>query len=143
MKSLILIGLLFTTTTIARSSKQIKGLDISEYFVRNVPPVFTVTAAYFKLVNNSKNELKIVKTSSNCAKTVELHDVKEEDGATKMIHMPKVTVKPGETLHFKPHGKHIMLIGLTDDYHKDVPCKFRFETANKNEFSFTARRKKR
>lgn len=137
---LIIFSFVFAFPLFAEKSSK---LDLSEYYVRNVPSSFMVTAAYFKLVNSSKQTLNITKTKSNCAKTVELHDVVEEDGASKMIHMPTVQVKPGETLHFKPHGKHIMLIGLTEDYHKEVPCKFEFFNRDKMEFSFTARRKKR
>lgn len=134
--------LLFSFSLIAKDSSNFK-IELSDYYVRNVPITFKVTAAYFKLINSSPKIINVTKTESNCAKTVELHDVIEDKGVTKMVHMPDVQIKPGETLHFKPHGKHIMLIGLTDDYHNEIPCKFNFFNRDKLEFSFTARRKKR
>lgn len=119
------------------------NLEITEYFVRNVPKTFTLTAGYFKLKNKSEKILNIKKVTSNCAEIIELHDVIEKNGVTKMVHMPKVQVAPGAVLYFQPRGKHIMLINLTEDYHNEVPCKFDFKTEDNMEFSFTARRKKR
>lgn len=138
MKLTIFFALIFSHSLLA---KTFPNLEITEYFVRSVPKTFTMTAGYFRLKNKSQSVLEITSAESNCAKTVELHDVIEENGVSKMVHMPVVKVAPGKELYFKPRGKHIMLIGLTPDYHNEVPCQFKFKSKDNMEFSFTARRK--
>ena len=54
----------------------------------------------------------IVSAKSDVAKKAEIHDMKMVDGRMGMVHIPKLTIKAGDTIELKPGGKHLMLMGL-------------------------------
>lgn len=72
-------------------------------------------AAYFILKNNGKKARHLIAASSPLSDRVELHTHIKEDGVMKMRKMKDgFIVKPGETLHFKPAGNHVMLLGMKE-----------------------------
>lgn len=72
-------------------------------------------AAYFTLKNNGKTARHLIGASSPLSDRVELHTHLKEDGVMKMRKMKDgIIVKPGETLHFKPAGNHIMLMSMKE-----------------------------
>ncbi len=72
-------------------------------------------AAYFILKNNGPKARHLIAASSPLSDRVELHTHIKEDGVMKMRKMKDgVIIKPGETIHFKPAGNHIMLLGMKE-----------------------------
>jgi|GEM_PF-427767 len=72
-------------------------------------------AAYFILKNNSKTDRHLIGASSALSDRVELHTHLKEDGVMKMRKLKDgIIVKPGETVHFKPAGNHVMLMGMKE-----------------------------
>lgn len=72
-------------------------------------------AAYFTLKNEGKKTRHLIAASSALSARVELHTHIHENGVMKMRHMKDgVTIKPGETVQFKPAGKHVMLLGMKE-----------------------------
>jgi copper(I)-binding protein len=67
---------------------------------------------YLDVLNNTDQADALVKAETDVA-TAELHETTID--ANQVMHMeptPKVALPVGETINFKPGGKHIMLIGL-------------------------------
>ena len=88
------------------------ALTIEDAWVRLTPPVSKNTAGYFQLINNSSSDVTIVSAETDVAKKAEIHDMKMTDGRMGMVHIPKLTIKAGETVELRPGGKHLMLLGL-------------------------------
>ena len=87
-------------------------LTVTGGWVRLTPPVAENTAGYFKLTNDTKEALTLIGAETQVAKKAELHDMVNDNGAMSMQHIPELTIKPGETVEFRPGGKHMMFMGL-------------------------------
>ncbi len=85
---------------------------VEDPWVRAVPPVSTMSAAFMKIKNTGKEEDYLVGVKSSVSKTAEIHTTIMEDGLMKMRQLKEVRIPPGESVEFKPMGKHIMLIDL-------------------------------
>ena len=88
-------------------------LDLSDAWVRAVPPVSSGTAGYFVLRNDGSESVTIEGATAAFAHHVMLHSMaRNEDGLREMKHMGAVTVAPGETVTFAPGGMHLMIMGM-------------------------------
>lgn len=72
-------------------------------------------AGYFTLHNSTDEEVAItaISLSENVANRIEMHETFVEGDMAKMrqLKLP-FKMNPGETVEFKPKGKHLMLMGL-------------------------------
>jgi hypothetical protein len=87
-------------------------------------------AAYFKIKNNSDNEIQLIGIDSNIAKKQEIHEVVEEDGLYKMRPLKEdLFVLPGKELIFKPKSYHIMFFGINKSHVNDemLDAKIKFK----------------
>jgi len=84
-------------------------LEIDDAWIR-LPPPKTNAAAYLTIENRLATAMVIVAATSGGAERVEIHRTVEEDGVTRMIPVPSLTIAPGETVAFEPGGLHLMLI---------------------------------
>ncbi|MBX2878725.1 MAG: copper chaperone PCu(A)C [Granulosicoccus sp.] len=92
-----------------------KGLMIKNPWARPTPPVAGNGAAYVSLHNMAPEQDRLVGARSDAADMVQIHDHVMENGLMKMRHLSKgVAIPRGETVEFKPGGKHIMLVGLNE-----------------------------
>ncbi|MBC8257491.1 MAG: copper chaperone PCu(A)C [SAR324 cluster bacterium] len=82
-------------------------------WVRAVPPVSHMSAAYLTLINHGEKEDQLLSVETELAKVVELHNVKKKDGMMSMFPVPFVPVPAGGEQNLKPGSYHIMLINLT------------------------------
>ena len=105
MKNL-LVSLLFLPFAV-----QAEWLQISDAWVRAAPPNARVMVAYATVKNVSQDSIWISGASSDAFDSVELHETIEENGMASMVHLPYIKLDAGETVHFKPGGKHMMLFG--------------------------------
>ena len=71
-------------------------------------------AAYMSITNISIENIFIIKISCPNIKKAYLHDIKvgSKNGMISMEKMDSLLISPGETVDFKPGGKHIMIVGL-------------------------------
>jgi copper(I)-binding protein len=63
--------------------------------------------------NESDREAVIVSASTPAARTVELHEMRDEDGRMKMRKVDRVVVAAHGRVDLRPGGLHIMLFELT------------------------------
>ena len=73
------------------------------------------SAAYFRIDNRGESDVTITSARSAAAMTVEFHQTVVEDDIARMEPLPALSIPAGETLHLRPAGMHVMLIGLMDD----------------------------
>ena len=88
-------------------------------WVRSLPSGAAVAAAYGTLMNHGSNTVTIVTLTSTTGSEAQMHDVIADGDQRKMAQLNSVDIAPGESLVFEPGGRHIMLLGITDDPEED------------------------
>jgi copper(I)-binding protein len=91
---------------------QASSLQVSDPFIRELPPGQTVSAAYFTLTNSGKAPVALVAATSDVAERVEIHLHRVNGGTMRMEQLHRVEVAAGGQLQFRPGGLHLMLIDL-------------------------------
>ena len=81
-------------------------------WVRAVPPVSHMSAAYLTLINHGDKDDQLLSVETELAKVAELHNVKKKDGMMSMFPVPFVPVPAEGEQNLKPGSYHIMLINL-------------------------------
>lgn len=83
-------------------------IEVKNAWVREVPPVSSMSAAYMIIENKGDKPDKLLSASTNIAKTVEIH----ETLGGKMRRVKALEIPPGKSVELKPGGYHLMLINL-------------------------------
>lgn len=84
---------------------------IKNAWIRPAPPTASSMAAYFELVNNSDEDLKIVDSSSPEFEMTMIHSTQiEEDGIARMHHLDHLLIPSKGRVILEPLGKHMMLM---------------------------------
>lgn len=109
MKKLLCLPLLLLTACAQPADSSCEGLQISEAWIREMPPGPQVTAGYFLVNNSSEQDIVVNHFSSPDFERVELHETLHEDGQMRMRQMHELTVPATEGLALQPHGWHLML----------------------------------
>jgi len=88
-------------------------------------------AGFLTLRNTGAAPDRLVSAASPAARVVELHAHIREGDVMRMRPVADIPIPPGQTVHLRPGGLHIMLIGLTEPLRQggSVPLTFRFERA--------------
>jgi len=85
---------------------------VENAWVRAVPPVSTMSAAFLRIRNTGDESDHLVGVRSSVSRAAEIHTTVIEDSMMKMRRLKEVEIPPGKTVEFRPMGKHIMLIDL-------------------------------
>lgn len=86
-------------------------IAIVNAWIRPAPPTASSMAAYFELVNNSDEDLKIVDSSSPDFELTMIHSTQiEDDGIARMQHLDSLVIPSKQRVVLEPLGKHMMLI---------------------------------
>lgn len=85
-------------------------VQVDNAWVRLLPPMSKMTAAYMSL--KSDQEDKLIGVSSDIAKVVEIHQSKMEGGVMSMQEIGSLLLPKGETVELKPQSYHLMIMGL-------------------------------
>jgi hypothetical protein len=87
--------------------------------------------AYMTLRNSGAQPDRLVAASTPIARTVELHTHIRDGEVTRMRPVADIPLPAGRTVHLRPGGLHVMLIGLTEPLRQGatVPLTLRFERA--------------
>ncbi len=88
-------------------------------------------AGFMTLKNNGAAGDRLISAASPAARVVELHTHIREGDVMRMRPVADILIPPGQTVHLRPGGLHIMLIGLTEPLRQGttVPLTLRFERA--------------
>ncbi|MGE0564089.1 MAG: copper chaperone PCu(A)C [Pseudolabrys sp.] len=89
------------------------SLKIEHPWARATPKGAAVGGGYMKITNTGGAPDRLLGGSSEAAGKFEIHEMSMEGGVMKMRMLPKgLTIKPGETVEFKPGSYHVMFMGL-------------------------------
>lgn len=85
-------------------------IKISDPWVREVPPVSTVTALYMVIENTGDKDDKLIGVKSEASKSAEIHTTSIDDNyVATMEKVDALFIPAGKRLELKPGGSHIML----------------------------------
>ena len=86
---------------------------------------------YMTLRNSGAQPDRLVAASTPIARTVELHTHIRDGEVMRMRPVADIPLPAGRTVHLRPGGLHVMLIGLTEPLRQGatVPLTLRFERA--------------
>jgi copper(I)-binding protein len=117
------------------------AVQVTDPYVRAVPPGQPNSAAFMQLTNQSDTDHTLVAAESPVAQTVELHTHVMEEGMMKMRRIEKIDLPAGQQVGLQPGGLHIMLIGLKQDLQPDaqVALTLVFEDGSKSEIQAPVR----
>lgn len=110
----VLISVLLLTACSSEVPKQ--GIEVTDAWVRKMPPGVSSTAAFMTINNHTGEPLVLTSVGFEGAGHVMMHETQVVDGMAKMKHLESVTIK--EQVKFSPGGKHVMVMGL--EMPKDV-----------------------
>lgn len=125
MKALLAAVLCMGSTVAAAA--ETNAIEVSDAYVRAMPPGRTITAAFFEVRNNGDSACTLVSAETDIADRVELHTHRFEDGLMKMREVKRVDLPAGKSVSFKPGGLHIMLYdvrSLEDGETVDITLRF-------------------
>jgi len=84
-------------------------VQIQDLRIRPPLPGSEAAVAYFRVVNHSRNEIRIRHVSSSGFAAAEIHQSLLEDGIAKMRHVPVLSIPGGDSVDFAPGSYHVML----------------------------------
>ena len=97
---------------LAAFSFGVPKIVVKDPWVREVPPVSTMSAAFMEIYNEGDEDDYLIGVETDVARVAELHTTIMEGGMMRMRKLEKVKVPAKGKVSFKPMGKHIMLIDL-------------------------------
>lgn len=91
----------------------IAELDISNAWIKNLPPTIPVRAGYMTIHNAQTHTLSIISIRSDAFASVQIHRSIEKDGMMRMEPVPSLEIKPDSTVQLVPGGLHLMMMKPT------------------------------
>ena len=130
----LVVAVLALTSLNARAEVSVEGA-----WMRLLPPMSKMTAAYMKL--KSDQDDRLLGASSELAEVVEIHQSKMEDGVMSMQEVSCLELPENQSVELKPQSYHLMVMGLkaplqAGDVHRFV---LEFEQAGKLEIQVPVR----
>jgi hypothetical protein len=87
-------------------------VSVIDPYVRAVPPVAKISAAFMQLRNDNDTEGSLVSAETPAAGAVELHTHTMDEGVMRMRQIPQISLPSNTTVSLEPGGLHIMLFDL-------------------------------
>ena len=104
--------LLFAVVGVTSFSAANAGVVVEDAYIRGLPPGQQVTAAFFRLTNQSQQACALLGASTPVSGNAEIHAHSHQNGMMRMRRLEQVVLPVGETVAFKPGGFHLMLFGV-------------------------------
>jgi copper(I)-binding protein len=134
----VLVAAVWTGAAVAHDYT-LGAIKIGHPWARATPKGAKVGGAYMTLTNTGTEPDRLTAGTAAIAGKVELHEVTEAGGVTKMRALPKgLEIKPGETVKLEPGSFHVMLIDLKEPLAKGAKFMgtLMFEKAGRIEVEF-------
>lgn len=129
MLAISMLLLLSACEQSAQNDKPLQPIEISNAWIRWMPPAVNNSGAFFMLTNNTGTELILESVEAEWAHHVMMHESTIVDGMAKMNHIDQVVIM--DSVEFKPGGKHIMLMGLQQNLTKGAILHIRLHFAGR------------
>ncbi|MBO1923356.1 copper chaperone PCu(A)C [Thiomicrorhabdus sp. 6S3-12] len=91
-----------------------ESVEISDPYVRMVPPTAPASAAFMTIKNTDGKDHSVVSAKGYINKITELHTHIHDNGVMRMRRVEKIDLPAGQTTALQPGGLHIMLINLNE-----------------------------
>jgi copper(I)-binding protein len=88
------------------------SLEVTDGYVREMPPGQTVSAAFMTLRNTTAQPIALVAATTDVADRAEIHGHRHSAGGMRMYKVGRLAIPAGATQPLQPGGYHLMLIGL-------------------------------
>ena len=85
-------------------------LNISNAWIRDLPPSISMRAGYLSLENKTEHLINISSITSESFNRIEIHKTITKDGMMSMKRLDSLQIKPGKSVHLAPGGLHFMMI---------------------------------
>ncbi|SNY91036.1 hypothetical protein SAMN04515647_1236 [Cohaesibacter sp. ES.047] len=143
MKTTLKSAALTAFLAIAATSASAHGYKLGDISVHHpyaieTPKVVKSGGGYMTITNNGEKDDALVAVKADFPQVM-LHKTEIKDGVATMPHMPKIVVKAGETVTFKPGSLHVMFMGLNGDpfeVGEKIPATLVFEKAGELDVVF-------
>jgi copper(I)-binding protein len=112
-------------------------LEVFEARIREPVPGQDRTAGYFSVRNGSETARTLVSADSDDVRAIEFHTTIRTGDTMRMQRLSEVEIPPGETIHFQPGGRHLMLFGVRSI---NDPTEIRLRFADGREMTVEFRR---
>jgi copper(I)-binding protein len=103
----------FITLLVVAAPGFSQPLNITDAWIKNLPPAMPMRAGYMQLMNHGTNQATVVSISSDAFKKVEIHKTMNNDGMMSMHPVKNLVLKPNGMATLKPGGMHLMLMKPT------------------------------
>ncbi len=125
--TLTILGLVLLSATAAHAQE----ISVKDAWIRGMVQGQSATGAFMELTG--KSNARLVGVTSPATKTVEVHNMKVENGVMKMFPVDGVDLPAGKPVKLAPGGYHVMLMNLQKPLNAGdkVPLQLTFELANK------------
>jgi len=135
-----LLLILFIISNISLGSE---GIEVEDAWIRAVPRVSEMTAAYMKIENKTGGDDELIGAETDICETVEIHTIQYEGHVMKMKKVDSIKIPAGGEVELKPAGYHLMLIGLKKhpSAGEKVKLKLKFRKAGTIEVEAEVRRR--
>ncbi len=110
-RAVLMIITIFSTALSAQNATP-GSVTIAAAWSREMPPAAANGAVYFQAHNSGWQPDRIIGARTDIAEQVEFHTHNMEGGMMKMRKVTSVEIPARSEVMFKPHGLHVMLIGL-------------------------------
>ena len=105
---------LLVLLVVSVSCQQRDPIQITDAWIRAVPPSSDVTAGFMVIENESPQDNALLAVETVEADTVEIHEMTYENEMMKMRPVSEVVIPGRSKAELKPGGYHLMLIQLNE-----------------------------
>lgn len=115
-------------------------IEIGHPYARAMLPGAKVGGGYLTLTNHGSSEDRLVSATSDRAASVELHEMKVDNGVMIMRALQNgIALAPGATVELKPGSYHVMFMNVTQPFKEGemVKARLEFEKAGAVEVEFS------
>ncbi|MES0490961.1 MAG: copper chaperone PCu(A)C [Leptospirales bacterium] len=117
------------------------GFVFTDTWITKVSDTSEISAAYFKVENETESDDLFLGATSKVAEFIEIHEMLQDKDVTGMRMLDQVEVKANNSIQFTPGGLHLMLIGLTSPVKKgdSITLILNFKKAGPLKVNFTVK----
>lgn len=110
MKHLLAAMMILASAWAPIAAAQTKGgIAVEHAWARASPKGAVSGVTYLTIVNNGSDSDRLIGASSPVAESIQFHEMKVEDGISKMRQLQSIVVPQGTKVSLKPDGIHMMM----------------------------------
>jgi len=106
------------------------GLKVENAYLRAMPPGQEMAAAYMTLVNNTDEDIIILRMGSDIVGRIEIHSSTERNGMIGMRKLQQIKVPAFGRLNLEPGSSHLMLMEIGKQLGPGDEIRVTLNTAN-------------